>query len=192
MNFETTFLEIIFSVVMFDFSFTNVFFLDGWSWRRYNLSSHTYISIYNSRKHTVLCFITPHLQATIQKTISNNTYWFERVFWLNIAKNQVYLWYGHCLKLFRKIRREVNFGNGVAEILRESMRKKREMMWQRERNKIEFWWCYRNSYPKCKLSRLEKCLRGKTELWQPNCQNCRGEERENLIRIVAIKLLKFE
>jgi len=88
--------------------------------------------------------------------------------------------------------REVNFGNGIAEILRESMREKREMMWQRKRNKIEFRWCYQNSCPKCKLPKLEECLRGKTELWQPSCQNYRGEERENLIRIMAVNLLKLE
>ena len=34
------------------------------------------------------------------------------------------------------------------------MRNEREMMWWRERETIEFWWCsYRNSYPKCNLPR---------------------------------------
>ena len=58
-----------------------------------------------------------------------------RVFWLNIAKNWVYLWYMYCSNLFGKMRREVNFGNGVAEILRKSMREEREMMWRMEREK---------------------------------------------------------
>ena len=50
--------------------------------------------------------------------------------------------------------REANFGNCVAKILRKSMRNEREMMWWRERETIEFWWCsYRNSYPKCNLPR---------------------------------------
>ena len=76
------------------------------------------------------------------------------VFWLNITKNEVYLWYGHCSNLFGKIMREANFGNCVAKILRKSMRNEREMMWWRERETIEFWWCsYRNSYPKCNLPR---------------------------------------
>ena len=41
----------------------------------------------------------------------------NRVFWLNIAENRVYLWYRYCLKLFNKLRREANWGNEVAEIL---------------------------------------------------------------------------
>lgn len=88
--------------------------------------------------------------------------------------------------------REANFGNGVAEILRETMRKERKMMWRRERKKIEFWWCYWNSCPKCKLHNLEECPRGKRELWQPSWLNCRGEERENLIGTVAVKLPKLD
>ena len=57
------------------------------------------------------------------------------VFWLNIAKNEVYLWsYGHYLNLFGKMRREADFGNGVAKILRKSMREEREIM-RRERER---------------------------------------------------------
>ena len=45
------------------------------------------------------------------------------------CKNWVYLWYVYCSNLFGKMRREANFGNGVAKILRKSRREEREMMW---------------------------------------------------------------
>ena len=48
-------------------------------------------------------------------------------------KNEVYLWYEYCSSLFRKTKREANFGKSVAEILRKSMREEREMMWRRGR-----------------------------------------------------------
>ena len=52
-----------------------------------------------------------------------------RIFWLNIVKNGVYLWYQYYSNLFRKMRREANFGNIIAEILRKIRREEREMMW---------------------------------------------------------------
>ena len=52
-----------------------------------------------------------------------------RIFWLNIVKNGVYLWYQYYSNLFRKMRREANFGNTIAEILRNIRREEREMMW---------------------------------------------------------------
>jgi len=56
------------------------------------------------------------------------------------------------------MRGETNLVNNVAEILRKSMREEREMVWWKERKTIEFQWCsYRNSYPKCKLPKLEEC-----------------------------------
>ena len=39
------------------------------------------------------------------------------VFWLNIAKNEVYCYYRHCSKLFSGKR--LNFGNIIAEIVRK-------------------------------------------------------------------------
>lgn len=47
------------------------------------------------------------------------------LFWLNIIKNWVYLWYRYCSNLFEKIRKEVNFGNGVTKIPRKSKRVER-------------------------------------------------------------------
>jgi len=53
------------------------------------------------------------------------------------------------------MRREENFNNGVAKILRKSMREEREMMWWMEKEKIEFWECsYWNSCSKCKRPKL--------------------------------------
>ena len=50
------------------------------------------------------------------------------IFWSKITKSGVYLCYRYCSKLFRKLRKRVNFGNGVAEIQqkyeRESEREK--------------------------------------------------------------------
>ena len=48
---------------------------------------------------------------------------------MNIVKNKVYLRYGYCSNLFKKIRRKANFINSVVEILRKSIREEREMMW---------------------------------------------------------------
>ena len=42
------------------------------------------------------------------------------VFWLKITKNRIYWYYMYCSKLFGKMRREVNFGNGIIEIARKS------------------------------------------------------------------------
>ena len=85
-----------------------------------------HISVYIIPENT-LCYVSSHhtykLQFKRQFQITN-TGLKESFGWI-LQKNQVYLWYGHCLKLFRKIRREINFGNGVAEILRESMREER-------------------------------------------------------------------
>ena len=68
------------------------------------------------------------------KTKIHITQQFFLVFWLNIVENQVYLWYRSCLNLFGKMRRETNFGNTIAEILRKSRREKRKMMrWKREK-----------------------------------------------------------
>ena len=67
------------------------------------------------------------------------------------------MWYGHSSNLFGKMREETNLFNNVTEILRKSMREKREMVWRKGRETIEFWWCsYLNSYPKCKLPKLEE------------------------------------
>ena len=45
-----------------------------------------------------------------------------------MQKNEVYLWYGHSSNLVGKMRREKNFDNSVAEILRKSMREGREII----------------------------------------------------------------
>ena len=37
----------------------------------------------------------------------------------------------------------------------------------------------------------EKRLKGKKQLWQPSCQNCRGGKRREKKGIVATKLLKI-
>ena len=49
-----------------------------------------------------------------------------RVFWLNIVKDEVYLWYRYCSNLFRKMRREANFDKTMVKILRKSRREERE------------------------------------------------------------------
>ena len=38
----------------------------------------------------------------------------------------------------------------------------------------------------------EKCLKGKKQLWQPSCWNCRGGKRREKKGIVATKLPKLE
>ena len=54
---------------------------------------------------------------------------------MNIVKNKVYLRYGYCSNLFKKIRRKANFVNSVVEILRKNIRGKREMMWWRDKER---------------------------------------------------------
>ena len=61
---------------------------------------------------------------TRNKTNSSNYTLIISVFWINITKNKVYLWYRQRSNLCEK-NREVNFGNSVAKILRKSMREER-------------------------------------------------------------------
>ena len=82
------------------------------------------------------------------------------VFWLNIAKNRVYLWYVYCSNLFGEIRREANFGNGIAEILRKSKREERKMMWHL--------WEREKGISAMILPKIKNKI---TELWQLNCRN---------------------
>ena len=58
------------------------------------------------------------------------------VFLPNIGKNRVYLWYVYCSNLFRCLRREINFGNNIVEIVRKSKRDERQMIWQEGERKV--------------------------------------------------------
>ena len=59
--------------------------------------------------------------------------YFWRVFWLNIVKNEVYLWYEYYSNLFDGMRREVKFSNTIIEILWKSrkneIRKRKKEIW---------------------------------------------------------------
>ena len=58
--------------------------------------------------------------------IDNIMWVFFRVFWLNIMQVEVYLWYKYYYsKLFREMRRDVNFGNGINKIVRKSKKDKK-------------------------------------------------------------------
>ena len=58
--------------------------------------------------------------------IDNIMWVFFRVFWLNIMQVEVYLWYKYyCSKLFREMRRDVNFGKGIIKIVRKSKKDKK-------------------------------------------------------------------
>ena len=95
--------------------------------------------------------------------ISRIVYLWLNTTWLNIVKNEVYLWYVYCSNLFGKMRREVNFGNTIAEILRKSRREEREMMWRIwEREK--------------RISTM--ILPKKNELGWLNCRNWRMKKRK--------------
>ena len=48
--------------------------------------------------------------------------------WLNIVKNEIYLWHQYCSNLSSEMRIEANFGNTIVEILRKSKREERKMM----------------------------------------------------------------
>ena len=113
--------------------------------------------------------------------IFTHFYACSRVFWLNIAKNQIHLWYKYCSKWFGKMRRKVNFDNDVAKVLRKSMRKNREMIWWREK---ENWISLTTSLkfmPKIR-GVLQRKRSGREE--KTNCGNqvakIVGEERENI------------
>ena len=64
--------------------------------------------------------------------------YFWRVFWLNIVKNEVYLWYEYCSNLFGEMGREANFSNTIIEILWKSRKKERQMMWWMWKKKRNF------------------------------------------------------
>ena len=77
------------------------------------------------------------------------------------------------------------------------MREEREMIWWLKWEKI---WILVRRLPKFLLPKSgypdevpkeEKCLKGKKQLWQPSCWNCRGGKRREKKGIVATKLPKI-
>ena len=121
-----------------------------------------------------------------------------RVFWLNIAEYRVYLWYVYCSKLFRRLRREkwcdsgvrkeLNFGNKVTEILFAQIQ-------------LPNWWsAWRRSARKekkpivvTKLPKFKGSEGREKGLWQPSCW--RKKKKTEIVGekkgIVATKLLKM-
>ena len=121
-------------------------------------------------------------------------YW---VFWLNIAENYVYLWYGYCSKLFGNLRKESEFDNGVAKILTKVWERKDK--WCDGRREKKFWisiisllkFLLPNPLPaRINARSAGWSARKGNQLWQPSRRNCRGVRRE-IIRIVTTKLSKM-
>ena len=116
------------------------------------------------------------------------------VFWLNIAKNEVYCCYRHCSKLFSGER--LNFSNIVAEIVRKvwERRKMSDVMGREKKMNFDNEIIEIHVLPSsCPWSAPPVHARGSArivyQLWQSSCRNCR-ELREK-IWIVATKLPKM-
>ena len=116
------------------------------------------------------------------------------VFWLNIAKNEVYCCYRHCSKLFSGER--LNFSNIVAEIVRKvwERRKMSDVMGREKKMNFDNEIIEIHVLPSsCPWSAPPVHAKGIArivyQLWQSSCRNCR-ELREK-IWIVATKLPKM-
>ena len=127
-----------------------------------------------------------------------NTNFFQ-VFWLNIAKNEVYWCYRYCLKLFGKMRKEIefrqqccrnykkkwgerklNFGNEIIKILVLS---KLGGVLERENNcdnQVTEIVGMRREKIWIVATKLLKMGGKKKELWQPSCRKWRKKKRDTM------------
>ena len=102
------------------------------------------------------------------------------VFWLNIAKNEVYWCYRYCSKLFGKMRKEIEFRQQCCR----KCKKKYNASGERENwifvMRLPKFLFYPSSAHEVPQVHARGSARKRKQLWQPSCRNCRDEERENM------------